>query len=140
MISEGTRPPGGILLLPYEGNTYQWSPSSQWPPRCPHGTNGPRYLKGINSPRVVKLPKMHLHLNLTFKRICPFKASYLHLKELEKYIREPSDHTRSRPTPGIYMGDCGQKIQIQNDKYMPFVMNMVIMCHVHHLSTEINRD
>ena len=23
-----------------------------------------------------------------------------------------------------------------NDKYMPFVMSMVIMCQVHHLSTE----
>ena len=35
------------------------------------------------------------------------------------------------------MGGSRQDTKIQNDKYMPFVMNLMIICHVNHLGTEM---
>ena len=54
-------------------------------------------------------------------------------------ITECKDCTGNHPTSDIHIEGSGQGIKIQNDKYIPFVMNMVIMCHVHPLSTEIER-
>ena len=43
------------------------------------------------------------------------------------HIKELSDSTDSEPTPDIYIGCNWQDIRIQNDKYMSFVMFMLIM-------------
>ena len=51
-------------------------------------------------------------------------------------LREPSNCTGNKSTPDIYIQSSGQQ-KTQNDKYMPFVVNMVIMCQVHPLSTEM---
>ena len=52
-------------------------------------------------------------------------------------IREPPTCTGNEPALDIHLGGCGQDIKIQSNKYMSFVMNILIMYHVHHLSTEI---
>ena len=64
-----------------------------------------------------------------------FKAKFLHLKSW-KIIREPLDCTGNEPTLDITIGGSGQDIKKQYDKYMPFVRNMLIIKHLHHLSTE----
>ena len=72
-------------------------------------------------------------------KTAPFKVKLLHLKSW-KIIREPPDHTANELRLDILIGDSGQDIKIlQNDKYMAFVRNMLIMKHVHHLSTEMER-
>ena len=63
-----------------------------------------------------------------------FKTNFLHLKELE-YIEEPPELTWNEPTPDIHIEHSGQDIKIQHEKYMPCLMNMLMMFHVHHLST-----
>ena len=40
----------------------------------------------------------------------------------------------------IYTYEAGQDIKYKNDKYMLFVMNMVVICHVHHLSTDMEGE
>ena len=50
---------------------------------------------------------------------------------------EPPDYTGNEPPPDKHMGGYGQGIILQNDKYMLSVMNMVIMCHVHHPCKEM---
>ena len=57
-------------------------------------------------------------------------------KELEN-ITEPPDCTGNEPTQDIHIGGSGQDIIIQKDKNMPSVIKMVILCHVHHLSSEM---
>ena len=67
---------------------------------------------------------------------CLFKANFLHLKDLEKTVNEPSDFIGNEPTPDIHIEDSRQDIKIQKDTYMSFEMNILIMYHVHHISTE----
>ena len=57
------------------------------------------------------------------------------LNALGMNISKPVDCIGNEPTLDIHIGHFGQDINIQNYKYMPFEMNMLIMCHVHHLST-----
>ena len=53
-------------------------------------------------------------------------------------IREPPHCTVNEPTLDIPIGGSGYDIKKkQNDKYMPFVRNMLIVKHVHHLSIEM---
>ena len=55
-------------------------------------------------------------------------------------VREPQDQSRNEPTIDIHTEGSGQNINIQNDKYMPFVVYIVLMSHVHHLSTEMEEE
>ena len=41
--------------------------------------------------------------------------------------REPPDCIGNESTLDIHIKDSGEDIKIQNDKYMPFVINMLIM-------------
>ena len=71
--------------------------------------------------------KSNLPLHQSYKK-SPFKASFLHLKELQ-YIRKLPDYTGNGPTLDIYIGDYDIEIKkISNDKCMPSLMNIVIMC------------
>ena len=51
-----------------------------------------------------------------------------------KILREPLDHTGNELPPDRHIGGSGQDIKIKNDKYMPSVMNMMIMFHVQKIS------
>ena len=52
-------------------------------------------------------------------------------------LRESLDHTGNEPTPDVPIRCSGQDLQnTPNDKYMSFVMNMVIMYYVYQLRTE----
>ena len=80
-------------------------------------------------------PKCRTYLPLRQNRNILFKAEFLHLKSW-KIIREPPDHTGNEPTLDIPIGGLWAGHKKQNGAYMPFVRNMLIMKHVHHLSTE----
>ena len=54
-----------------------------------------------------------------------FKGNFLHLKGLEKLLREPLDHTGNEPTLDLPIGGTEQDIRLQNNKYMSFEMNML---------------
>ena len=58
-------------------------------------------------------------------------------KRTGKDIRKPPDCTGNEPTLHIHIGSSGQDIKIQNDKYMSFEINMLVMYHVYDLSTEM---
>ena len=88
----------------------------------------------LSPPRVVKHAQKHLCLHLKCKEFTLFKANFIHIKELETGVREPPDCIGNEPTLHIHIGDSW--IDIKNDKYIISVMNMVIMCHDHHLGME----
>ena len=88
---------------------------------------------GVQMPPMLTTPRMPA---TNVGKASLFNAKFLHLKSW-KIIREPPDHIGNEPTPDIPIGGSGQDIKIQNDKYMPFVRNMLIVKHVYHLSTEM---
>ena len=61
---------------------------------------------------------------------------FLHTKILENYV-DPTDHTGNESILDIPTGGSGQDLKMQNGKNLPYVINMLIMKHVHHLRTEI---
>ena len=63
------------------------------------------------------------------------KAKFLHLKSWINN-REPPDQTELTYTRYTHRR-LWAGYKKQNDKYMPFVRNMLIMKHVHHLSSEM---
>ena len=63
------------------------------------------------------------------------KPTFLNLKELE-IAREPPDHMQNETISDIPIGGSEKAIKI-NKKYISFEMNMMIMYHVHLLSTEM---
>ena len=52
-------------------------------------------------------------------------------------LRDSPGHTGNEVTLDIHKRYSGKDIEIQNNKYMPFVMNILSICHVHHLRTEM---
>ena len=66
----------------------------------------------------------HPYLNLNFYN-----------KTVGNVITELPDHTGNEPKLDIPIGGSGQ--DIKNDKDMPFVGYMLIMKHIHHLSTDM---
>ena len=65
------------------------------------------------------------------------KITLFKTKGTGNIVREPLEHTGNESTPDTHIAGSGQDIKIQNDKYMSFEMNMLIIYYVHHLSTEI---
>ena len=74
--------------------------------RCPHDP----------AQKPMTAPKM--------KEVSLFKVKILQQKRLG-IIRKPPDHTGNEPTPDIHIG--GSEQHLQSDKYMQFVINIVIM-------------
>ena len=66
-------------------------------------------------------PERHLFPHLTCKKFSLFKANFLHLKDLEKNIREPLDCIGIQPMLDIHIGDSGQDMKIQ----------MAVTCNEH---------
>ena len=55
-------------------------------------------------------------------------------------MTEPPDHTGNEPIPDVHIQSSVKDIKnTKNDKYMSFVINMMIMYQSHHLSTAQKR-
>ena len=101
-------------------------------------TDKQRNVLSLNIP--VHKAKKHLCLYLNvMEDIFPIQSLHLALEGTGNIIRELPDHTGDEPTLDIHMGGFMKDIKIQNDKYISLEMNLFIMYHVHHLSTEMER-